>query len=178
MTELTCDAARWSMDSEGDWLSLRIPCAERRRAQHLADELTRPHRVEIRQAARKRSLDANAYCWVLLDKLAQVLRTSKLELYRDAIRCIGGNSETVCVRTEAVEKLCEGWQHNGLGWVTDTMPSKIPGCTVVVLYYGSSTYDTRQMARLIDLVIQECRQQGIETMTPEELERLVGMWDG
>jgi hypothetical protein len=69
-----------------------------------------------------------------------------------------------------------GWEHNGLGWVTERSPSKIEGCTNVTLYYGSSTYDTAQMSRLIDLVIQECKQQDIDTMTPAERDRLVSLW--
>ena len=52
------------------------------------------------------------------------------------------------------------------------VPSKIDGCTNVILYYGSSTYDTAQMHRLIELIVQECKEQDIETLTPEGLERL------
>lgn len=48
---------------------------------------------------------------------------------------------------KAVDTLIRGWEHNGLGWMTDTMTSKLPNCTNVVLYYGSSTYDTKQMSR-------------------------------
>lgn len=57
------------------------------------------------------------------------------------------------------------------------MPSKLQGCVNVVLYFGSSTYDTAQMSRLIDLCVQDCKQVGIETMTPAELEALVERWD-
>ena len=45
-----------------------------------------------------------------------------------------------------------------------------------MLYYGSSTYDSAQMSRLIDLVVQECQAQGIETKTPEELALLKEDW--
>lgn len=76
----------------------------------------------------------------------------------------------------AVEKLCNGWEHNGLGWQTDTFPSKIDGCTNVMLYYGSSTYDTEQMSRLITSVVDECKEQGIETRTPEEIANLLSLW--
>ena len=79
---------------------------------------------------------------------------------------------------KSVDKLRQGWEHNGLGWPTETMPSKLPGCTVVLLYYGSSTYDTAQMSRLISLIIEDCKAQGIETMTPAELSRLMEAWDG
>ena len=57
------------------------------------------------------------------------------------------------------------------------MPSKLPGCVNVILYYGSSTYDTAQMSRLINLAVQDCKEQGIETMTPQELAAMMEGWN-
>lgn len=128
--------------------------------------------VEIKEKKEKRSREANSYAWVLLDKLAEKLHISKEDIYRDLIKNIGGNSEIVCVQNKAVERLCEGWQRNGIGWVTDTLESKIDGCMNVVLYYGSSTYDAAQMHRLIELIVQECKHQDIETLTEEQIARL------
>jgi hypothetical protein len=56
------------------------------------------------------------------------------------------------------------------------MPSKIEGCTNVVLYYGSSTYDKAQMSRLINNIVEECRQLGIETKSAEEVDSLLRQW--
>lgn len=131
----------------------------------------------IKKFRKGRSLDANGYFWVLCDKLAEKLHISKEEIYRGYIKQIGGNNDIVCVQTKGVDSLCSGWNKNGIGWVTDTMPSKLDGCTNVVLYYGSSTYDTGQMSRLIDLCVQDCRAVGIETMPPAELKALVERWD-
>lgn len=125
--------------------------------------------VEIKEKKEKRSREANSYAWTLLDKLAEKLHIPKEDIYRDLIKNIGGNSEVVCVQNKAVERLCEGWKRNGIGWVTDTFESRIDGCTNVILYYGSSTYDTAQMHRLIDLIVQECKQQDIEVMSEREL---------
>jgi hypothetical protein len=74
---------------------------------------------------------------------------------------------------KAVDRLCQVWSRNGLGWQTETFPSKIEGCTNVILYYGSSSYDTEQMSALIDYLVQECKALGIETMPPEEIESLI-----
>ena len=134
-----------------------------------------PVNVEIKKASAKRSRDANAFAWVLIDKIAEKMRISKVEVYRNAIREIGGVSEMVCVQDKAVERLREGWQKNGIGWQTETMPSKLPGCTNVILYYGSSTYDTAQMSRLLDLIIQEAEQLGIPTLR-DEADALLGKW--
>ena len=48
----------------------------------------------------------------------------------------------------------------------------------VILYYGSSTFDTRQMSRLIDNLIQDAKAVGIETMPPDKLAALLGEWEG
>lgn len=132
--------------------------------------------IEVKPFRNKRSLDANAYFFVLADKLAEKLNMTKEEIYRNAIRDVGGVSETVCVRNQAVERLCEGWKSNGLGWQTDTFPSKIPGCTNVILYYGSSTYDSAQMHRLISNIIQDCEAVGVETKTPDEIAHMLALW--
>lgn len=132
--------------------------------------------VTVKKHREKRSLDANAYFWVLVDRLAKKTRIPKTDIYRRYIREIGGNHEMVCVIDSAVEKLRNGWEHNGLGWQTDTMPSRIPGCTNVILYYGSSTYNTRQMSHLIDMAVQDCQEQNIETLSPEKLAGMMEDW--
>lgn len=148
---------------------------EYRDCMKVAQELNgKPVSIKVTKQKKKRSLDSNAYFWILVDKLSQKLNIPKEDVYRNAIRNIGGVSETVCVRNDAVEKLCAGWSKNGLGWSTDTMPSKIEGCTNVVLYYGSSTYNQEQMTRLIDNIVQDCKAVGIETLSPLELARLTG----
>lgn len=133
--------------------------------------------IEIRQAHKKRSLDANAYCWVLIDKIAEKTGLRKTDVYRHAIKEIGGVSTTVCVMDQAVDSLREGWAKNGVGWQTEVMKSKIPGCTCVILYYGSSAYDSKQMAQLIDSLIQDAESLGIPTITDEQAERLLGRWN-
>ena len=142
------------------------------------EELRATERLTIKVAKfrEKRSLDANAYAWVLLSKLAEKLNIPKTEIYRSMIKEIGGNSDTVCVQDKAVDSLIEGWLHNGIGWVAETFPSKLPGCTNVTLYYGSSSYDKAQMCRLINLITEECRQQGIEYKSEAELNSLLGRW--
>lgn len=132
--------------------------------------------IEVKPYRERRSLDANAYCWVLIDKLANKLNMSKEAIYREYIKYVGGGSEVVCIKNSAVERLRQGWQKNGIGWQTETFESKISGCTNVILYYGSSVYDSAQMSRLLDLIIQDCKEQGIPTETPNEIARLKALW--
>lgn len=151
---------------------------ERNDFELLVDELKDKDKlsIEVKPFRARRSLDANAYCWVLIDKLAEKLRLSKEEVYREYIRNIGGNSETVCIKTNAVDRLCEGWKKNGIGWQTETYPSKIKGCTNVVLYYGSSVYDTEQMSRLLDFIIFDCERFGISVETPDQIAEMKVRW--
>ena len=132
--------------------------------------------IKVGRKRKKRSLDANAYCFVLIDKLAAKLGITKEEVYRQAIREIGGVSEVVCVQNKALDTFCRTWSCHGLGWQTETFPSKVPNCTNVIIYYGSSEYDTAQMGRLIDNIVEACKEQGIETLPPAELESMIGKW--
>jgi len=132
--------------------------------------------VEIKQARKHRSLDANAYCWVLIDKIAEKTGLRKSDVYRHSIKEIGGVSDTICVMDKAVDRLREGWEKNGLGWQTDTTKSQLPGCTNVILYYGSSVYDSKQMASLIDSLIQDAEALGIPTISDKEAEQMIGKW--
>lgn len=126
--------------------------------------------LEIKQHREKRSLDANAYCWTLIGKLAKELRVSPLEVYREAVRGVGGNYEILPVRADAAEKFRQTWQSQGLAWMCDDMgASKIPGYRNLRCYYGSSSYDTTQMSQLIDNIVQDCKALGIETLSPEKL---------
>ncbi len=132
--------------------------------------------ISVEKVKKRRSLNANAYFWVLCDKMAEATNVSKTDIYLSYVKNIGGNNETVCVVEKAVDKLKQGWEHNGLGWAVDVIDSKIKGCKNVILYYGSSTYDTKQMSRLINFAVQDCKALGIETMTPQELSLLLEGW--
>lgn len=121
------------------------------------------YELVIKEHRKRRSKDANAYFWEFLDQLATKMRMGKRELYRELIRDIGGVSTIVCTKNEAVPVLIDKWSQNGIGWFADIDESKIDGCSNVILYYGSSTYDSSQMSRLIDRLIFECNIVGIDT---------------
>ena len=132
--------------------------------------------VEIKKYSKRRSLDANAYCWTLIDKIAEKTGEKKSDIYRHAIKEIGGVSTIVCVIDAAADSLCHGWGEHGTGWMTEKVKSKIPGCTNVTLWYGSSVYDSKQMSALINSLVQEAEAQGISTITEKEKEKLLGKW--
>lgn len=133
--------------------------------------------LTIKEHREKRSLDANAYAWVLIGLIADALRIPPNEVYRQAILNISCNYEVIPVREEAVSKFKEVWQKQGIGWpIFDMGKSKIPGYRNLRAYYGSSVYDTRQMSQLIENLIQDCKALGIETKSEEELASLMEAW--
>lgn len=169
--------AKWFEDADGIHLTLDLKQKYRSAVKEFCLKMKNIIYTAVFKEYKPRSLDANAYFWALNDRYAKVTGISKEEVYRSLIRNIGGNNDTVCVPNNSVDRLVRVWKQNGLGWVTDSFESKIEGCTNVILYYGSSTYDTKQMSRLIDLMVQECRQVDIETKTPEELALLMEAWE-
>ena len=82
----------------------------------------------------------------------------------------------IAVRDSAVEKFRKSWEEQGLGWQSEIMDSQ-DGYKRVIVYYGSRSYDTKQMFALIDNLIQDAQALGIETATPEELAKMKGLLD-
>lgn len=124
----------------------------------------------------KRSLDANAYMWVLCDKIADVINNDKETVYRDAIKHVGVFKDIAIVE-DGAESFIDLWTEKGTGYFTETFDSKLDGCKRIRLYYGSHKYDSKEMSRLIDYIVQEAKDLNIETLPPTELERLRGACD-
>lgn len=132
--------------------------------------------VEIKQYRKQRSLDANAYLWVLCQKIAEALHTTKELVYQKAVREVG-QFEILPIREDAVETWVERWGSKGLGWFAEVLDdSKLHGYKKVISYYGSSVYDTHEMSVLIDEIVSQCQELGIETLPPDELESLKALW--
>lgn len=147
-----------------------------READKLFDELReKPLEVKFAPQRHKRSLDANAYMWRLLEEISKLIHIPREELYRKAIREVG-EFDDVAVIGKAVPAFVRGWSERGIGWFTETFDSKLAGCVKVRVYYGSSSYDSKQMARLIDYVVEDAQHLGIETLTPDELRRMKDEW--
>lgn len=130
-------------------------------------------KLKLCKYRKNRSRDSNSYFWELCGQLSAKLKIPPRDIYRFLVKEVGGNYEVTPIKDEAVETWVEIWENRGLGWVCDVLgKSKIDGYTNVINYFGSSEYDTAQMSRLIGLIVQECKNNGIETATPEELSLL------
>lgn len=133
--------------------------------------------LEIKEKKKKRSLDANAYCWALLNELSNKLKIPAIELYQEFIRKVG-SFELICIHNNAVGKFLEVWQSNGYGWLVDVLgeSKNFPNCVNLKCYHGSSVYDTKEMSKLIDEIVYECKENDIETATGKELALLKEKW--
>lgn len=175
MLEATFTASKLFRGKDGKaWLGVKLNSENAGMA--IVDQLD-PEREYVLQIKRKgRSLDANAYAWVLLDKLAAHYNLQAADVYREEIRMIPGVSDVVCVQEKAADSFIKSWTARGVGWMADKLGSKIPGCVNVKVWYGSSVYDTKQMSMLIDQIVEDCKAVEIETMTPRELAALKEGW--
>lgn len=135
--------------------------------------------IKITKYRKARSKDANAYSWVLITKIAEVLRTDINSIYLDMLQKYGQTSIDEDGNTVVI-----------------TLKSKINLATVKSLYYakintgfidgveytnyrlidGQSTYNTVQMARFIDGIVSECKELEIETISPQELKEMKERW--
>lgn len=184
--EIEIDKARWTQDDDGFWLCVRTEATRlaRKIVNGISSAPNTCYVVKVDKKRKKRSLDANAYCWVLLDKLAVAvskdgITISPEEIYRNLIPFVGGNSKILPIKEDVIEAWKQIWSAGRTGWLCEDMGEckNLPGYHNIRCFYGSSVYDTEQMSRLIDLIVQECKQLNIETATPAELSLMKSGWD-
>lgn len=133
----------------------------------------KPVDVEVKEYREKRSLSSNAYLWTLLDKIAGAIGSDKESIYLDFVRQYGLFKDFTLTEDEA-KTFSVAWSKLGTGWPTEQVDYAPDGEHVVIrAYYGSSTYNTKQMGRLLDAVIEECKELGIETRPREEIESML-----
>ncbi len=137
--------------------------------------------VEIKRKGKKRSLNANAYCWTLCQRIAEELSKNgyigKEEVYRKAI-LDSQQGEPVGVPNNRLDSFIRKWQSNGIGWICVIDDNeRLSGVKRVYLYAGSSTYNTAEMSRLIECLADECNQLDIQLEPSEYIQSLVEGWD-
>ena len=159
---------------------LLVPVKSREKAAKAIEEVADakyPVVCEIRQQRPKRSLNANAYCWALIDKIAKVTNQPSDAVYETMLQRYSEAYTYLVVKPTAVEKV-KATLKAGHIYAYEVGSVEIRGKEGVQLqlYYGSSTFDSKQMARLIDGIVSEAKDLGIETATPAELARYKEEW--
>lgn len=171
MLTLETDSFKWSADASGYSLTLRTPLAKR-----VCDEVKpdRKYVVEIKECRKKRSLNANALYWKVLSLYAEAVRVSVPFAHNTMLARYGQREvydEPVYVMlpdTEEAQKRAEEAESYHLAPTSHVKPGKDGRYRAWMLLRGSSTYDVSEMRRLIDGLLDECRQINLEVLTEQE----------
>nr|DAJ86933.1 MAG TPA: NinB protein [Caudoviricetes sp.] len=121
---------------------------------------------EVREYKQKRSLTQNAYFWVLVNEIANVTRQSKDDIHLQMLKEYGQNQVISVQSNIDISKFIKYFEEIGHGRVNGK------DFTHYRVFEGSSEMDSREMAILLDGVVQEAEQLGIPTLTPAEIARL------
>ena len=175
---VTFDKAAIRTEGQEIWLALRLPYEARQEARKFVlGQKDRRYTAEIKEARKKRSLDANAKAWAMLRELSAAVDIPDVEIYRDIVRDVGPCKDFTLTPDEA-RTFRAAWERLGVGWPTEQLDYTQDGERVVIrAYYGSSTYNTKQMSALIDRIAQDCQAVGIETLSDRERSLLLEDWD-
>lgn len=184
MWELEGKIKELSIDFKTGSALLEFSIENKQHATNLFDELHDCEKLSIKidKYREKRSLDANAYFWLLCGKLADKLTDEKVQytkedIYKKAIKEIGVYKDFQNLSPSEAKTLQHAWELLGTGWITEQVDYMQDGENVVIrCYYGSSKYNKKQMSRLIDNIVQDCEAVGIETRTPDQLAEMLSLW--
>lgn len=140
-----------------------------------ANDIQSCERLSIRAVKHraKRSLDANALLWVCLGKIADALRADKWEIYLRMLKRYGKFTH-ICVKPNVVDAVKAQWREcEVIGEVNINGQKAVQ----MLCYFGSSTYDTKEFSRLLDGVISEMQEMGLETPASEDMRRALEQWE-
>ena len=166
---------------EAGWLMIKPEPQDMGKAMAIVRKhKNRLYDLEVKEHREKRSLDANAMLWGLINKMSVVLRIPPDEIYQGYIPDVGDNFTWHPEKPEAVQRFTDGWCKGHIGRLVDDVgPCRLPdfrGYRLLKCYYGSSEYDVPTFSRLLDLVIQDCKSIGIETISERERSLLLEEW--
>ena len=138
---------------------------------HIEKFLHKYIRISIKRFFKKRSLNANAYAWALINELANIMNLSKEEVYELKLKDYG-QSELALVAAEVNPKYY--FKYYSEEGQTTVKNKKYKWYKV---YKGTSEYNTREMSIFIKGLIQDCEEQGIEVKPKQEVDKLIESWD-
>lgn len=125
--------------------------------------------ITVKKKSKKRSTKANAYMWTLLQKIAVVLESTKEEIYLEYLRNYG---EFTPVRIE--KRL---YPNLLMQWREVEVIEEYGDYLECLCYFGSSTFNSSQMNRVLNAITDDCHSLGIDTISPEELERILKQYE-
>lgn len=126
----------------------------------------------LRRKKKKKSLSANAYMWVLCDEIARILQSTKDEVYKQAVANVGVFFPLSC-KSAAFARARAVWESQGAGFFCNVTREQA-GRTEFNAYVGSSQYTQEELSRLIEELVAEAENLGIDTRASRECRALIG----
>lgn len=133
----------------------------------------REKQFDISEHKEKRSLNANALLWKCLGEMAEALHTDKWTVYLKMLKDYGQYTY-ICVKPNAVEGVKKQWREcEEIGEININGQKAVQ----MLCYFGSSSYNTKEFSILLDGVISEMQNIGLESPTDREIERVLNQWE-
>lgn len=135
--------------------------------------------LEINKHKEKRRINANNYFWLMLQKLCELQELDTIEEYKKRVKELG-IFRIFRIEKENVKTFKIIWEEKGIAWFVEEFDTEYVGnieFKILHAYYGSSSFDKKQMSRLIDGLVQDCQAVGIETKSESEIKSLLESWD-
>ena len=129
--------------------------------------------IKATKYRQKRSLDANGLLWLCLGRIASNLRTDKWDVYLEMLKRYGQYTYIV-VKEKVVEQVKQQWRECEVVGEIDVNGQK---AIQMLCYFGSSTYNSKEFSVLLDGVISEMQEMGLETPTSSELKRVMEQYE-
>ena len=136
-------------------------------------------KIIAKKDIKKRSINANNYFWKLLQELCELAEIDTKEEYKRRIKELG-IFRRFKIEKENVKTFEKIWTSQGIAWfceIADTEIIENIEFKIINAYYGSSSFNSKQMSRLIKDLVEDCKIYGIETKTQLEIKSLLENWN-
>lgn len=163
-----------SMDWKSGKYNITFTCNESA-AIHEVEGIQNCEKLQIKaeKHRERRSLDANALLWKCLGDIASELRTDKWEVYLQMLKRYGKYTY-ICVKPSVVDAMKTQWRESEVIGEVDINGKK---AVQMLCYFGSSTYDTKEFSALLDGVVSEMTEMGLQPPMSQDMQRALENWE-
>lgn len=136
-------------------------------------------KIIAKKDIKKRSINANNYFWKLLQEVCELRELDTIEEYKRRVKQLG-IFRRFKIEPENINTFEKMWTAQGIAWFCEIADTEYIGETefkIINAYYGSSSFNSKCMSRLINDLVEDCKEIGIETKTPAEIDSLLESWN-
>lgn len=134
-----------------------------------------PLNCALKKQKTKRTINANSYCWELCKQIAEKAGISSMDVYREAVREYGVYEDYI-VEEKKIKEITDAWESFGIGWITDRVDFADKEKVIIRCYFGTSAYDSLQMTKIINYLVNEANDLGITILSERKRKELLKEW--